>query len=359
MTESTNPIQPRIIYELGLNWVQYGVQYAKDLMRALTSLDHAGVPFAFKFQYIDNSQYHENGNGLSVTDMMHFPPQYQVETLMQHTRDNGWLVGCTVYDAREVEWVLGEYPDFIKIASPDALDYNMWKTYFANTRCPKFIYVSCGQLSNLEDWQTIVNEFFSRQDMTVILNHCTSQYPQIGVGFRRFLELQRTINDHQEHSGIPEVKLGYSHHANIVTEGLLELLPLVDTVEVHVHPNESYPRFPENSVDHAVSLTPSQIVPLLDAIRKADEPWTTQSPPFCLRSEAHSRELRPGERTWVALQDIRPNERVSPTNARLLRNVPPDGHGKIRHGCDQDMMDHVAIRLIERGSIIIQEDLKP
>lgn len=265
------------------------------------------------------------------------PDKEDTERLMDTMLNQGIPVGCSVFNADDVAWLLDtglSFP-FVKVASPDFNDESMLEQYieYLAFNHEVKVLISTGGCSESELYELVrtvrrmleVHEAGDLHDH-VVLMHCEAAYPPKAQAFHRLLRLSKL-------TAMTGFRLGLSSHWTYSPQSKAMCMNILsafdfDTVEMHVrHYND------QECVDYAVSLGPVQFSNMAAYL-------TTNPDVEDKQNVKHTRKY------WVADKRIVRGQPLWPHHMKLMRTGEPG------HGANENLAGMFAADNYEEGDTI-------
>jgi len=254
-------MKPLVIFEMANNHMgdtAHGCTVIKSFADAVAPYRDA-FEFAFKLQYRDlDSFIHPDCKG---RDDIKYVKRFEetrltdaeFRTLVAAMREHGFTTVCTPFDETSVGRIEEHGIDIIKIASCAFTD---WPLLERIVLCDRPVIASTAAAA-VEDIDAVVS-FFSHRDRNLSLMHCVGEYPtpdeRLAISQ---IELLR--------QRYPSVRIGFSSHEQPDHTETIQLAMAKGAMIFEKHVGLPTDRYALN----AYSASPAQIVPWLDAGRRA------------------------------------------------------------------------------------------
>ena len=228
-----------------------------------------------------------------------------VDSWITEARVLGLRPGVTVFNAADAVKLLNYPVDFLKVASPDAVDSALVETYLKDPS-QRDLFISTGGLAEDEVGHLIclcsdaaTRGCAGRQQVTFM--HCMSQYPAPEFGFHFWQLLTEMV-----YGSNSNFHVGYSDHHQSEDFCKTALQLGADAVERHVYDQDS-------DIDVNCATAIDDLQRMMRGLANCE---TTTRPDE--KSVRHTR------RYWVATRDILQGEHLSSANCALMRCVEFD-----------------------------------
>ena len=254
--------KPLIILEMANNHMG-DVSHGKALISALAEIvkPHKSMfDFAVKYQFRQlNTFIHPDYQGGDLKFVKRFEETFltdvQWDDLIEHGRDQGFLLIITPFDEPSVERALSYDVDVLKIASCSLADWPLLETVVTANK--EIVFSTAG--ANLGSIDNMV-AFFSNRSVKTTLMHCVGLYPtpfeQLNIGQVAFYA-----------NRYPSVRVGYSTHEDpsLTETGAISYALGAQVFEKHVAlQTDEYDR-------NAYSASPADLKLWLESLARAIE----------------------------------------------------------------------------------------
>ncbi|MDR0677761.1 MAG: pseudaminic acid synthase [Holosporaceae bacterium] len=259
------------------------------------------------------------------------PWEWQGE-LKKYADDIGIELFSTPFDKTAVDFLESINVNYYKIASFEAIDYNLIK-YAASKQKPMII--SCG-ISSFDEIQEAVDacKFVGNLDITLL--KCTSAYPA------KLEDMNlSTIPDMTKKFGLQGVKIGLSDHSMHIETAVAAVALGAKVVEKHFTLDRAL-----GGADATFSLNPAEFKATVEAIRNTEKLIGHVDYSVNEKNRKFARSL-------FVCEDIKKGERLTDKNIRSIR--PSDG---LHPRYYDNVIEKTARRDLARGTPLRLEDVK-
>ncbi len=227
----------------------------------------------------------------------------ELTELKLFAEDHGVCFFSTPFDLRSLEQLHEIDCAGFKISSMDIVNGPLIKAA-ADTKKP--IIMSTG-MANLGEVETALNLVLASQNSKVMLMHCVSAYP-CDMRFANLLRIKKL-------SDAFGVITGYSDHTVEVETPALATVIGARLVEKHVTLSKGM-----DGPDQHFSLTPNEMVEMVDLVRKAEASIASAPSEFSLAEMTARQNLR---RSIYSEIDLKPGDIITPETVSI--KSPGDG----------------------------------